>query len=101
MMIRILLADLSFFLGNKLVILSAWLMGYNDTVQQLRMHQAQWLQTDAFKIKPQVTFTQWYKETQGCEWHRDFAHLYSHSYEMAEAYRQWCEDNKQEPVWNG
>jgi hypothetical protein len=49
--IRILIADVLFFLGNKLVVLSAYIMGYKDTVNELKDSQAHWLKTDAFKVK--------------------------------------------------
>jgi hypothetical protein len=49
--IQILFADVLFILGNKLVILSAYIMGYKDTVNELKDSQAHWLKTDAFKVK--------------------------------------------------
>lgn len=51
MMIRIYIADILFFLGNKLIILSALLMGYKDTANELKEAQAHWLKSDAFKTK--------------------------------------------------
>lgn len=49
MKIKYYLADILFFLGNKLVIASASLMGYEDTVKELKEHQAHWLKKDAFR----------------------------------------------------
>lgn len=49
--IRVYLADVFFLLGNKLIILSALLMGYKDTAKELKKAQAHWLSSDAFKTK--------------------------------------------------
>jgi hypothetical protein len=46
--IRILLADVLFILGNKLVILSAYIMGYKDTFNELKDSQAHWLKNRCF-----------------------------------------------------
>lgn len=51
MRLKIYLADIVFYIGQRLVILSAKLMGYTDVVQELKDQQAFWLKTDAFKVK--------------------------------------------------
>jgi len=43
-------ADLLFWLGNKFVIASAHLMGYEDTVKKLKKSQADWFAAGAFKL---------------------------------------------------
>lgn len=49
MRIKHLMADFLFFLGNKLVIASAKIMGYKEIVVELKKSQAIWLKKDAFK----------------------------------------------------
>lgn len=45
-----------------------------------------------------MTFTEWYKATEGYEWHPDYALLYGE--EFLEGYEMYCEENKIKPVWN-
>lgn len=49
MKIKYYLADILFFIGHKLIIASARLMGYEDTVKELKESQAHWIKTDAFR----------------------------------------------------
>jgi hypothetical protein len=49
MKIKYYFADLLFLIGHKFIITSARLMGYEDTVKELKESQAHWLKTDAFK----------------------------------------------------
>ncbi|MEF7566026.1 hypothetical protein V4V35_23835 [Bacillus infantis] len=51
MKLKVYVADDLFFLGNKLIIQSALLMGYKDTAGELRNAQAHWLKSEAFKTK--------------------------------------------------
>jgi hypothetical protein len=48
---KVYLADILFYLGHKFIIGSALLMGYKDTVRELKQAQAHWLKSDAFKTK--------------------------------------------------
>ncbi|WP_160169903.1 hypothetical protein [Priestia flexa] len=45
------LSDILFYIGNKLIIQSALLMGYKDTAKELKNAQAHWLKSEAFKTK--------------------------------------------------
>jgi hypothetical protein len=51
MKLKIFIADILFILGNRFVIMSAYLMGYEGTVKELKESQTHWLKTDAFKNK--------------------------------------------------
>ncbi|WP_156488316.1 hypothetical protein [Fictibacillus phosphorivorans] len=51
MKLKVYLADILFFIGNKLIIQSALLMGYKDTAEELKNAQAHWLKSEAFKTK--------------------------------------------------
>jgi hypothetical protein len=51
MKIKTYIADILFILGNRLVMLSAKIMGYDDVVMEMKKNQAHWLKTDAFKVK--------------------------------------------------
>lgn len=49
--VKVWLADILFFVGHKLIIRSALLMGYKDAAEELRRTQAHWLKSDAFRTK--------------------------------------------------
>jgi hypothetical protein len=46
---KVFLADILFFCGHTLVTLSARLMSYKDTVEELKQTKAHWLKKDAFR----------------------------------------------------
>lgn len=48
-----------------------------------------------------MSFTEWYKETQGEEWHVDYVQLVGFALEMQDGYFTYCHDNNLEPIWNG
>lgn len=48
-----------------------------------------------------MTFTEWYKETQGDEWNSDYAGMYGYAMELIDKYEEWCTKNDFVPVWNG
>ena len=53
MKLRWYIADILFFVGHKLIIYSAKLMGYADVVEDLNEHLSEWIKTEAFKNNEQ------------------------------------------------